>query len=222
MDDKHFYCSVEDTKKYGIICAAIIGRVKFWCDYNKKNKVKDRFHDNEWWSGFMSARELSEQTGISQRTIEKNLVKLVESKVIIKGRYNKKGFDRTGWYRVNPSTLIGCTIYPERVDDIPLESISIYPERVDPYTPTEETIPVKHSVKQNGKQSGIPPVNPPVNNKILLKQSLNKLNLPEEIIDIFFLYKDSSTTKEQKNKLLVYKSQIEKVPALAEVIKNLY
>jgi hypothetical protein len=174
MDTKYYYCSVDDTKKYGIICASILGRIRFWCEYNETKKIKDRYYDGHWWSGFMSAREFSEQTGISQRTIEKNLVKLVEGNVIIKGRYNKKGFDRTGWYRVNPCTPIGCTIYPERVDDIPLEGKSIYPERVNGNTLREETIPINPSVKQNVKQSASTPFNPPINIKIELER-INKL-----------------------------------------------
>jgi hypothetical protein len=187
MGDKHFYCSVEHTKKFGIIQAAIIGRVLFWCDYNHKNKIKDRYYDNYWWSGFMSAREFSEQTGISQRTIEKNLVDLIKNGVLVKGVYNKKGFDKTGWYRVTPSTLIECTIYPERVDDVPLEGISIYPEGVNRNTLREETIPDNLSVKQNDKQTIKPPVNPPVNSEILeqtikdlTKIILDELTLPEQ------------------------------------------
>ena len=42
MEDKHYYMvSVEDTINYGITAAAIIGRVKHWCDYNQKKKVKN-------------------------------------------------------------------------------------------------------------------------------------------------------------------------------------
>ena len=68
--NEHYYVSVEDTIKYGIVSAAIIGRVKWWCQYNKDNKIKDRFHEEIWWSGFMSSREFSQQLGISSKTID--------------------------------------------------------------------------------------------------------------------------------------------------------
>jgi DNA-binding transcriptional ArsR family regulator len=159
----YYVISIEDTKKYGLIDAAIIGRVRWWCEYNQKNKVKDRFHKGEWWSGFMSAREFSEQTGIKQRTIESHLTDLVENGVLIKDRFNKKGFYKTGWYRVNPSTQIAYSIYADSVDDVRSESISIYANSVDPYTPLEETIPVNLSVNNSVKQSVNNSVNLSVN-----------------------------------------------------------
>jgi len=161
--NEYYYVSVEDTKRYGIISASIIGRIRWWCEYNEKNKVKDRHHQEYWWSGFISARELAEQTGINQRTIETNLTKLVKTGVLIKGVFNKKGFDRTGWYRVNPSTLIEDMVYVNNVDDIRLESSSIYDNNVDGYTTTKETIPVNPTVKHNDKETVSISVNPPVN-----------------------------------------------------------
>lgn len=115
-ENKYYVISVEDTKKYGIIQAAIIGRIRFWCEYNQKNKVKERCYDGEWWSGFMSSKEFSEQLGIPVKTIEKNLRLLMDDGIIFKGVYNKKKYDRTGWYRVNPFPPIEVTISPNRVN----------------------------------------------------------------------------------------------------------
>jgi hypothetical protein len=210
--EKIYICSVEDTKKYGIICASIIGRVRMWCEYNEKNKVKDRFHNGEWWSGFMSAREFSEQIGISQRTVEKNLSKLVDNNVLIKDSFNKKGFDRTGWYRVNPNTPIEYPIYPDRVDDIPLESKCIYPNSVVPNTLTDETIPVKHSVNHNVKQPVNTTVNPSVNpvveltnfDKEQLLSLLNNINAPHNILGyVRMLIEDGPSVLTPRSKQLV-------------------
>jgi hypothetical protein len=101
--NEYYFISVEDTIKYGIISAAIIGRVKFWCEHNKKNELKEKFHNDQWWSGFMCSREFSEQLGIPVKTIEKNMAKLLKNGILIKGVFNKRGFDRTGWYRLNPN-----------------------------------------------------------------------------------------------------------------------
>jgi hypothetical protein len=151
--NKTYVVSVEDTINYGITSAAIIGRIRMWCEYNQKNKIKDRYHLEFWWSGFMSSKVLSEQLGISRKTIETNLSKLLKDGIIIKGVFNKKGYDRTSWYRVNPFPQI-----KERVSS----------NQVIPFTQIKEMdilksrtpIPVSTSVVIDVKTSVIPPVNP--------------------------------------------------------------
>ena len=103
-NEKYYYLNVEDTIKYGLVSAAIISRVQFWCEYNEKNKIKDRFYDGYWWSGYLTSKHLGEQLGISHKTIENHLAKLKQIGILIKATYNKKGFDRSSWYRVNPFT----------------------------------------------------------------------------------------------------------------------
>ena len=81
-NEKYYYINVEDSIKYGLVSAAIISRVQFWCEYNEKNKIKDRFYDGYWWSGYLTSKHLGEQLGISHKTIENHhfcvfLVKLV-------------------------------------------------------------------------------------------------------------------------------------------------
>lgn len=179
----YYIVSVDDTINYGIVSAAIIGRIKWWCQYNEENKIKDRYHNGYWWSGFMSSKEFAQQLGISSKTIEKHLSKLLKNDILIKGVFNKKGFDRTGWYRVNPFPPIEETISPNRVDDLPNQSKSISPNRVNGNTPIEETIPVS-PVITNVSQSASTSVNPPVNTsveEILMKKS----NLKKELINIF-------------------------------------
>lgn len=153
-ENEFFVVSVEDTKKYGIIQASIIGRIRMWCEYNKKNKVKDRFHNNEWWSGFMKADVLSEQLGIPTKTIEKHLALLIKSNVIIKDVFNKKKYDRTSWYRVNPFPPIeethtlqkGKTISSNRVNgNTTIEEMDI-PQMGEP-------IPVSNSISKDVSNS---------------------------------------------------------------------
>lgn len=198
--NEFYVVSVDDTIKYGIVSAAIIGRIRWWCEYNQKNKKQNNFHIDHWWSGFMSSREFSEQLGIKQKTIENHLSKLLKTGVLIKGVFNKKGFDRTGWYRVNPFPPIEETISPNRVDDLPNMSKSISPNRVNGNTPIEETIPVSISVNQNVKQSASIPVNPPVKPLVEFEEQLLKINL---IIseDKFEKPEDRSKAMEQRYNL---------------------
>jgi biotin operon repressor len=151
--NKTYVVSVEDTINYGITSAAIIGRIRMWCEYNQKNKVKDRYHLEFWWSGFMSSKVLSEQLGISKKTIETNLSKLLKDGVLIKGVFNKKGYDRTSWYRVNPFPQIKEMISSNQVNPFTqIKEMDILKSR----TP----IPVSTSVIIDVKTSVIPPVNP--------------------------------------------------------------
>jgi hypothetical protein len=173
MEHKHYYCSVEDTIKYGIVKAAIIGRVRWWCQYNKDNKVKDRFHNGEWWSGFMSPKVFAEQLGIPETTIKNNLVSLTNDEILIKDKFNKKGFDKTNWYRINPnppqiqsSYRKDTTIVSERYNDSIGEIQSTVSERYNHRIVEGEPIPVSLSVNQNVTHTDKLPINPPVNTSL--------------------------------------------------------
>lgn len=167
--NEFYVVSVEDTIKYGIIKASIIGRVRWWCQYNKDNKVKDRFHNGEWWSGFMTPKVFAEQLGLPVTTIKNNLVVLINDEILIKDKFNKKGFDKTNWYRVNPnppqiqpSDLKDTIIVSERYNHRIGEVQSIVSERYEHSIVEGEPIPVNLSVNQNVKQSVSISVNPPV------------------------------------------------------------
>lgn len=230
MEDKYFYCSVEDTIKYGIVKAAIIGRIKFWCEYNQKNKVKDRFHNGEWWSGFMTPKVFAEQLGMPESTIKNNLVALTNDGILIKGKFNKKGFDKTNWYRVNndiqqiqSSDLKDTIIVSERYNDSIGEIQSIVSERYNHSTVEGEPIPYNHSVNQNVNQSASMSVNPPVNPDWRIKELMDaiKQNISNnKLVDILIsTISGCSLTSEQRNIIIENKSQlIEKVPALNEYI----
>lgn len=173
MENKYFYCSIDDTKKYGIISAAILGRIKFWCDYNRDNKTKDRFYEGYWWSGYMSIKELVNQTGLSYKTIQKNIYKLVDDGIIVKGRFNKKAYDKTCWYRLNPTP-------PTEVNHTSLRGVVHLPEghttplrgEMD-HLPEGQPIPVNLSVIPNDNPNDIPPYNP----LLTIDEQILKLNL---------------------------------------------
>ena len=176
-----YVCSVEDTIKYGIICAAIIGRVRMWCEYNETHKVKDRYHNGQWWSGFMSPKEFALQIGISYKTIESNLYKLTKDGILIKDNFNKKPYDKTGWYRVNPppperDTLPLSEEHPtsEKGDTLPLSEEHPTSEKGTPFLgeggpiPVNPVSPINHSVNHS--------VNPTVNARVeVTEENLKKL-----------------------------------------------
>ena len=185
--ENYYVVSVEDTIKYGITSAAIIGRIRWWCEYNQNKKIKDRYYVDYWWSGFMSSKELSKQLGISERTIETNLSKLLKDGILIKGVFNKKGYDRTSWYRVNPFPPIKETLSSNQV--IPFTQIK---EMDIPKSGTP--IPVSISVIKDLKTSVIPPVNISIEEQLELIKN-------EILIDKFESNEARGIAYIEKNKL---------------------
>jgi predicted transcriptional regulator len=87
----------EHVKHYGAARAIILGCIIKWCDFNKKNG--NNLFDGYHWSGHITHEEFAEQTGLELKTVQRSLKWLLDCKIIVKGRYNKASYDRTGWYR---------------------------------------------------------------------------------------------------------------------------
>jgi hypothetical protein len=212
--NEYYVVSVEDTIKYGAVKAAIIGRVRHWCQYNEKHNVQDRFHINFWWSGFMSAKEFAEQLGIKQRTIEDHLSTLLKDGVLVKGCFNKRNNDRTGWYRINPNpptrevlSRITGNGYTEKRDTLSRNTGNGYTEKrdmdvLDDGTPLPVSISVSHSVKNSVSTPVNPPVNPSVEdlNIVLNLIRQNKFKTEEERI-IAYAEKNRIEKELKKNKI---------------------
>jgi biotin operon repressor len=233
MEDKNneFYVvSVEDTINYGIVSAAIIGRIRHWCNQNKKNKRKDCYHIECWWSGFMSSKEFAKQLGVPSKTIEKHLSKLLKDGIIIKGVFNKKGFDRTGWYRVNANPQIEECISPNRVDDLPNQSKCISPNRVNGFPPVEETIPVITSVSKTISQSVSTSVSKTVNPTVELtnfdrnhiKDKLYSMNLGSELLTamLTMIEPEGYLTKKQRELIEEEKYKFNKIGVLQPILNS--
>ena len=84
------------AKKYGVDEAIMIKSFQYWIRLNKANK--SNFYDGHYWT-YNTISALSELfpfwTEKQVRSILQNLLKL---NILIKGNYNKLGFDRTIWY----------------------------------------------------------------------------------------------------------------------------
>ena len=173
--ESNYYCvSVEYTKKFGIVKATIISRIEFWCDYHKENKSNDKFNDGYWWSGYMSYSDIVEQTGLPYKTVRNNIQEILKDGIIIRGRFNKKGYDKTSWYRINDvpgagitTTLSGYNQYPEKVQHSTLSGYNEYPERVEVVPGMGAPIPV--NPVNHFESSVITPVITPVNQELLEK-----------------------------------------------------
>jgi len=87
---------IDFAKKHGVDEAIMIKSFQYWIRLNKANK--SNFYDGHYWT-YNTISALSELfpfwTDKQVRSILQNLLKL---NILIKGNYNKLGFDRTIWY----------------------------------------------------------------------------------------------------------------------------
>lgn len=117
------YAIVGDTIPYsphlgyllGCCAALILQQTYYWC---RKNQEKGRnFRDGFYWT-YNTYREWEEHLrGFDERTIRRNIVTLAEKKLLIIGRYNKRSYDKTNWYRVNEPVL------QQLMEDNPLPTV---------------------------------------------------------------------------------------------------
>lgn len=139
-NEKYYYGSVDDTIKYGVVQAIILGRIRWWCQYNEEQKDKDKFHDGYYWSGWMTGKDFEEQTGIPDSTIYRNLNELIDKKIILRERFNKMKRDKSGWYRINPNPQNGNTIS---------QNENTNPQNGTSNSQNENTLPVNLPINQS-------------------------------------------------------------------------
>ncbi len=100
---KNLVFNPELAKKIGLNEAIILHQIKYWCDINKSKKVN--YVDGYYWT-FNTFEQWQEQFPFwSLSTIKRTISKLEKDGYIISSNYNKKGFDRTKWYRINDDII---------------------------------------------------------------------------------------------------------------------
>jgi hypothetical protein len=103
--------------KYGVNEAIFCNNLYFWIRKNRANKK--HFYDGHYWS-YNTIEAFTELfqfwTTRQMRTVIENCEK---KGLIIKGKFNKKGYDRTIWYALTPLAL---EMYetPQTLDNIDL------------------------------------------------------------------------------------------------------
>jgi hypothetical protein len=96
MANHHF--DTEIAERVGVNAAVIYSNISHWCNKNMANN--HNFNDGNWWT-YNSLEAMCElfpyMTASSIRTA---LKKLVDEKLVIKGRYNANPYDKTLWYAI--------------------------------------------------------------------------------------------------------------------------
>ncbi len=88
--------SIENAKLYGVECAILINHFEFWIDQNRA--MKKNFHEGRTWM-FQSQKAIAAIYPYwTEDAVQRNIKKLLDFGVLVKGNFNKSKYDRTVWY----------------------------------------------------------------------------------------------------------------------------
>jgi hypothetical protein len=107
--EHHF--NTDYATKYGIEESIVINNLQFWINKNKANNK--HFYDGRTWT-YNSYKAFSELFPYwNEHKIKRILDSLIDQDVLVKGNYNKSGYDRTCWYafKDQQSFLHNCKIH---------------------------------------------------------------------------------------------------------------
>jgi hypothetical protein len=146
-----FSFNVEFANRYGIDEAIMIKSFQFWIRLNKANG--NNFNDGKYWT-YNTNKSLALYFSFwSEKQVRRIIESLVDKGILLKGNYNKIGYDRTIWYAFTDEDLYlsdnfhlpyngldqkGNTILPNGQMDIP--------KRANRFAQKGEPIPVANQV----------------------------------------------------------------------------
>lgn len=85
-------------KVFDVYEAIILGQIHYWLQ-NSYN-----LRDGHYWT-YHSYSEWSKELGFSPSTIKRKILHLEDDGYLISANYNRAGFDKTKWYRINYDKL---------------------------------------------------------------------------------------------------------------------
>ena len=96
--DRPLIFSSSLRQMFGPCAAALLQQVHFWCETHPNHR------DGQAWC-YNTQEQWAEQIEYSTIAVRKAVKKLTDSKVLVCGRFNKLGYDRTLWYRIDHAEL---------------------------------------------------------------------------------------------------------------------
>lgn len=84
--------------------AIIVQQIHYWCEVAKGKDMSYKLHDGHFWM-YNTFEELGEQIPVSVSTIKRLMKELIKEGYVIVANYNKHGYDRTNWYRIDYNKL---------------------------------------------------------------------------------------------------------------------
>lgn len=112
MKEQPIVVDKELAKLIGLNEAIVLQQIEYWVNIkevadNKKIQTQEQnFVDGYYWT-YNTIDEWNEEFPFwSYDTVKRTLKKLKDKNLVVTGTFNKKGYDRTLWYRVNHPVLI--------------------------------------------------------------------------------------------------------------------
>ena len=183
---KHTF-DIEIARIYGINAAIILENIGFWVKKNEANG--ENFYNGAHWT-YNSVKAFSELFPyMSEHSIRRAIERLESCGLILTGKFNKKGFDRTSWYTL---TERGKDLLQygglRRIEskNVEMTDLSIWTNRVDQndksICPNEqiELTKLTNPFVQNDKP--IPYINTVINADINADEAQS--NAAENVLDI--------------------------------------
>jgi len=133
--------------EYGVKESIVLSTIIYWCENNKANDK--HFYDDKYWCYNSHEAWSSLMPYFSSTQVKRIISKLLKDGVLLKGNYNKVGYDKTCWYSYDADKLLKLNIVRNRPIDKTKSS-----HRIDETVPP---IPVHTSSNtvQEKKEKGV-------------------------------------------------------------------
>lgn len=103
LDEQPLIIQKSLAEAIGLNESIVVQQIHYWIVQNKK--TNRNFKDGYYWTYNSFEKWHDEFPFWSVRTIKRIFTKLENQNIIISANYNKAGFDRTKWYRINYTNL---------------------------------------------------------------------------------------------------------------------
>jgi hypothetical protein len=140
----HHYFDINVATKYGVYIAIFINNMAFWIQKNIANNK--HFYDGRYWTYNSIKSYTILFPYLTSKQIRKAVDDCVRKKLIIKGNYNKKSYDKTSWYAFTELGLETVNLLicppgqmelPSRANGVALEGKAIPNKNTDKKTNRE-------------------------------------------------------------------------------------
>lgn len=145
--------------------AYILQRIYYWTQVAKE-KGNNYFNGYYWTYNTLEDWQKKDFPFLHLSTIRRKLKSLEEKGLLVKGNFNKKGYDRTSWYRVNEKEVDKLLkAQEEKNEEKEVKTTSVQNEHMD-LLKRDRPIPNYSSNNSNNQGTGMPlgvaPIDQPI------------------------------------------------------------
>ncbi len=91
---------------YDLDTAVFLDTIAYWLKKNAANKQSHNFHEGRYWTYNSLDAYTKLFPGWSKDTIRRVIRNCVKNDLLIVGNFNRKGYDRTGWYSLTDKAIL--------------------------------------------------------------------------------------------------------------------